>query len=115
MSPRARRTTAYSQCGTCGARVIWALTENGKRQMLDYHPPGKPDPAGNVAARNEASGGWRARFSQPGEALRFPEDRFMPHLATSPRCAPPKDADGQRAAAQDVVTYLHEYRKEHTS
>ena len=70
-----------------------------------------PDPAGNTAAQHTAAGGWRARYSAPGEALRFPEKRYMPHWATSPRCAPPKDADGQRAAAGEVVAFLDQYRK----
>ena len=72
-------------------------------------------PAGNVAARHEATGGWTARTSPPGEPLTAPDTRYMPHWATSPRCAPPKNGDGQRAAAQDVVTYLNQHRKEHIS
>lgn len=100
-------STAYRECGTCHQRVIWAVTAKGKRQVLDY----APDPAGNVAAQQTATGGWLARFSQPGAALSFPEKRYMPHWATSPRCAPAKDGDGQRAAAQDVVTELGQWRK----
>jgi hypothetical protein len=111
MTARRARRSAYSECPACYARVIFALTAKGSKQVLNY----QPDPAGNVAARHEANGGWRARSSPPDEPLVFPETRRMPHWATSPRCAPARDGDGQRAAAQDVVTYLHEYRKEHTS
>jgi hypothetical protein len=106
MSRHLARTTR-TDCPTCGDRVIWAITAKGKRQALNY----EPDPAGNVAAAHEASGAWRARSSPPGEPLRAPEKRYMPHWATSPRCAPPKDAGGQRAAAGDVVSFLDQYRK----
>lgn len=111
MTARRARQSAYSECPTCLDRILWAITAKGARQALNY----QPDPAGNVAARHEANGGWRARSSPPGEPLVFPDKRFMPHWATSPRCAPARDGDGQRAAAQDVVAYLDEYRKEHTS
>jgi len=99
--------SAYRECRTCGDRIIIALTARSKVQILNY----EPDPAGNTAAQHTAAGGWRARYSAPGEALSFPEKRYMPHWATSPRCAPPKDADGQRAAAGEVVAFLDEYRK----
>jgi hypothetical protein len=111
MTARRARQSAYRECPTCLDRIIWAITEKGARQALNYDR----DPAGNVAARQGPAGGWTARSSPPDEPLIFPETRRMPHWATSPRCAPAKNADGQRAAAQDVVTYLHEYRKEHTS
>jgi hypothetical protein len=107
VTARRARQSAYRECGTCHARVIIAITVNGKPQVLDY----EPDPAGNVAAQQNAAGGWRARSSPPGEALSFPEKRYQVHWATSPGCAPARDPDGQRAAAQDVVTYLSEYRK----
>jgi hypothetical protein len=113
VTARRARQSAYRECPNpgCHARVIIALTEKGKHQVLDY----APDPAGNTAAKQNAAGGWTARYSPPGEPLVFPEKRFMPHLATSPGCAPARDPDGLRAAAQDVVSYLDEYRKEHTS
>jgi hypothetical protein len=107
MTARRARQSAYSECPVCYARVIFALTAKGKKQVLNY----APDPAGNTAAQQNAAGGWRARYSPPGEALTFPEKRYMPHAATSPQCAPPKDAGGQRAAAQDVVTELDQWRK----
>jgi hypothetical protein len=111
MAGRRARQSAYRECPTCYARVIVALTAKSKNQVLNY----QPDAAGNVAAQQNAAGGWRARSSPPGEALSFPEKRYMPHAATSPRCAPPKDSGGQRAAAQDVTTYLDSYRKEQSA
>ena len=100
------RSTARTDCPTCGQRIIWALTASRKRQALNYDP----DPAGNVAAVHEATGGWRARSSPPGDALSVPEKRYSVHWATSPQCAP-KDADGQRAAAEEVVTSLDQWRR----
>jgi hypothetical protein len=113
VTARRARQSAYRECQNpgCHARVIIALTAKGKHQVLNW----QPDPAGNTAAQQNAAGGWTARYAPPGETLSFPEKRYQVHAATSPGCAPARDPDGQRAAAQDVVTYLHEYRKEHTS
>lgn len=74
----ARRT----DCPSCGQRVIWAITEAGKRQALDW----TPDPAGNVAAEQDVHGTWRARHAPAGEELVFPWKRFMPHAASHPQC-----------------------------
>lgn len=74
----ARRTN----CPACHQRVIWAITEAGKRQMLDW----APDPAGNVAAEQDVHGTWHARYAPPGQELIFPFKRYMPHAATSPAC-----------------------------
>lgn len=89
-SAMARRT----DCPACGARIIWAVTQAGKHQMLDW----TPSPAGNVAAEQDVHGAWHARHAPPGEELVFPLKRYMPHAASSPACFRRR----QQAAAQDV-------------
>lgn len=36
--PRKQGKKAMSNCGTCGAEIVWAITEAGKRMPLDAKP-----------------------------------------------------------------------------
>jgi hypothetical protein len=106
--------SAYGSCSSCSAAIIWATTVDRKKMPLDR----QDDPAGIVLAYQDHLGTFHCRAYIPGEAFAPPWKRYTSHFATCPKAdehRKPKDADGQRAAAQDVVTYLHEYRKEHTS
>lgn len=95
----ARRT----DCPACGQRVIWAVTEAGKRQMLDW----APSPDGNVAAQQDVHGTWHARYAPAGEELVFPLKRYMPHAASSPGCFQRGQKPGQ---LPDGVTGLAEWK-----
>jgi hypothetical protein len=62
----------------CGERIVWALTQAGKRQALNFWP----DPAGPVIACPDHLGAWRARtVADLAEAPVPPAKRFMPHMA----------------------------------
>lgn len=98
--------TTYRACPSCQARVVWATTRNGKRQILDY----TPDPAGNVAAWQDHLGGWHARtITIHSEPVLAPEHLMMPHWASHPQCRPPSPQAKQAAA--DVVTFLDAWRR----
>ena len=72
-------------CRTCDARLLWALTVNGKFLPLDP----RPDDAGNQAAYRDGTGGWRTRQLKAGEEPLRHEKRYMPHMAT---CGKPQAA-----------------------
>jgi len=102
--------SAYGSCRSCSAAIIWALTEARKRMPLDR----QPDPDGSLLAYCDELGGWHCRAYVPGETVRAPWKRFTSHFATCPHAdehRAPKNADGQRAAAQEVSSFLAEYRQ----
>lgn len=103
----ARRTT----CPACGTRIIWAITEAGKMQALDW----TPDPGGNQAAEQDVHGTWRARYAPPGEELIFPLKRFMPHAASSPACFRRDQKAALPDALPDGVTGLDAWKKARTA
>lgn len=67
--------------GACGTRVILA---KGVPALNAF-----PDPLGTVAAFQEASGVWQARFLAAGETTAAPEKRYALH-----------ECEGSRHAAQ---------------
>lgn len=76
--------------GGCGERIIWALTEGGKRQALNFWP----DQDGPVIAVRDHLGTWRARtVPDLAEQPIAPAKRYMPHLALSPQCARPTEGN----------------------
>jgi len=64
-----------STCRSCGATIVWAITDSGKRMPVDA----EPDPAGNLSIW-ESGEGWRVTV--------VPEEwdglRYRPHFATCP-------------------------------
>lgn len=102
--------SAYARCRSCDAPLIWATTEAGKKMPLDR----TPDPQGIVLAYQDTFGTWHCRAWTPGEHYHPPEQQYSSHFATCPNAdqhRKPASTDSQRAAANDVVTYLHQYRK----
>jgi hypothetical protein len=70
----------------CGERIIWALTEAGNRQQLNFWP----DATGTVIAYPDHLGTWRARTVTDLTVTPVPPaKRYMPHLAKSPGCRKP--------------------------
>lgn len=85
MAKRPRTEAAF--CEHCGARIIWARTEAGQNQALNW----QPDPTGNTWAFHDATG-WRARSTATGLDRRHPLERiYMPHGASCP--GPPEAAE----------------------
>jgi hypothetical protein len=98
--------SGYTECPTCHQRIIWATTQNGRKQNLNY----LRDENGDIAARQDVTGTWHARTLTQGEEPHPPEHRHTHHFATSPACRPPSATT--QSAATDVVTYLSDYRQE---
>jgi hypothetical protein len=71
--------TLPDPCRSCGAPIIWAITDRGKRLPLDA----MPNPAGNVRLT-----GGNAIVLKKDDVYDGP--RYMPHFATC------KDADKWR-------------------
>jgi hypothetical protein len=53
-----------TRCQSCAARIVWAVTERGKRMPVDADP----HPAGNVRLIPTADGGATAHVLQKHEA-----------------------------------------------
>ena len=74
-------------CRSCGAAIVWAITERCKRIPLDAEPNAVK---GNMVIEREtiivnghAQEQWRARQVAP--LLDAAQTRYMPHHATCPQ------------------------------
>ena len=76
-------TPGWKPCQYCGAPMLWALTDAGKRIPLN---PGA-DPAGNVAVRfaDGEVGAAHARTLKAGERLEVGEQRCTTHFSDCPK------------------------------
>jgi hypothetical protein len=63
-----------ARCRSCGALIVWALTEEGRRLPLDSYPHA----GGNLALDAD---GVRVRVAD----LRTDEVRYQSHFATCPQ------------------------------
>jgi hypothetical protein len=72
------RPDANQRCRTCGARVLWVVTERGNKMPLDADP----DPAGRfVLADGDPP---LAVYVGEGSAARPGEGRYQSHFASCP-------------------------------
>ena len=76
-----------ARCRSCGASIIWAITQRGVRIPLDAEPnPIKGntmiDPE-TIIVNGHAEEQWRARQVAP--LLDGAQTRYMPHHATCPQ------------------------------
>lgn len=81
MSPQSARD-ALSTCDSCGARILWGVTERGKRIPLDY----EPNNDGNVSVLEFCADGT-PRVRVHGKASLLEPDvvaSYMVHFATCP-------------------------------
>jgi hypothetical protein len=75
-----------STCGSCGARIRWATTVNGRRMPVDDDPV----PDGNLVLSDPAPGAYAPAVSQyvePDQPTLFGDHdapRFVSHFATCP-------------------------------
>lgn len=76
-----------ASCRSCGASIVWAITERGKRIPLDAEPNAVK---GNMVLEVETlivnghpQERWRARQVAP--LLDAAQVRYMPHHATCPQ------------------------------
>lgn len=72
-----------SNCRTCGAAMLWALTKNGKRIPLDA----EPNPAGNVELSRVGEGVPFATVHKGPPGMFDDWEAWMPHHATCPNWA----------------------------
>lgn len=66
-------------CRSCGAEIIWALTEKGKRMPVDPEPV----PHGNLFLRKRENGAYDVR---PAGDLLLSE-RYVSHFSSCPAAA----------------------------
>jgi hypothetical protein len=68
-----------SLCRSCGAQILWARTEKGKKAPIDL----EPNPLGTIIIREKEGEQPLAIFGVPDGA--FPEEpRHTSHFATCP-------------------------------
>jgi hypothetical protein len=80
LTPGDRRRQAAKRCRSCGAPIIWCVTESGRKMPVDF----APTPSGNVAIR-PADGGWEAIVAGPLEPVDgCTSIRRTSHFATCP-------------------------------
>ena len=70
-----------SACRSCGARIVWAETEKGRKMPIDFYPSSE----GTIVLRYpQGEKQPLAIVGVPADA--FPrEDRFTSHFATCPQ------------------------------
>lgn len=71
----------YSKCRSCGARVIWARTEAGKKMPVDATPVRHGNIVLAVEKHDAENDPLAITFSEP---LDDGNDRFVSHFATCP-------------------------------
>lgn len=69
-----------SECRTCRAVIVWAVTVNGKPIPLDA----EPEPGGNVRVTERESAAPLAEVLGPLERTLEVGPLYMPHHATCP-------------------------------
>jgi hypothetical protein len=86
-------------CGHCGTRLILAKGLPPLNAVCD--------PAGSVAARQEASGAWRARFLAKGEEpdASMTEHRYSVHTCTG------SEHKAQRDQVKAAIADLHKAQR----
>jgi hypothetical protein len=68
------------RCKSCGALILWTLTEAGKPMPVDFAPSTDGTVAINVDVDERGRRVWRSRVAQIGE----PIVRRKSHFATCP-------------------------------
>ena len=109
MSHHDPRPLTYSTCQSCGARMLWCLTVNGRRMPLDEHTV--DDGTGNVLIEQLHGGIIRGRVLSGGE---MPHDgpAYVPHHRTCPAAAEYRrrtDVSTPRCARLDCRAPLDEW------
>jgi len=64
-------------CRSCGALIVWAVTDSGKKMPVDS----EPHPEGNLTVWAQGDT-WRVKVIQT--TTRWDAPRFRPHFATCP-------------------------------
>lgn len=84
MTDTGRRTTELAPCRRCGAVLLWAWADNGRRMPLDPTEPEAGDRRANVATYRDATGRLRARVVSHDYRVAGYERLRVPHRATCP-------------------------------
>lgn len=87
--------TSYCRGATCGAKIMWIRTANGKNMPVDV----EETEDGNVAVYRDGSGQYVGRvLTKDHPEPREFERRFTPHMAT---CVDLRRKRERKAAAAD--------------
>ena len=73
-----------SECRSCRAPIIWAMTERGKRMPLDADPYTGPDPAGLFVFRFDGDGRPYVLAVTPEAAAALGDAVYRSHFASCP-------------------------------
>jgi hypothetical protein len=86
-------------CRSCGARIVWTVTERGRRMPIDP----VPNPAGNIILRERAAGLEPVAVytsAPPAEG----EKRFTSHFATCPQAKKWRKKNGKKTTTTERPT-----------
>jgi hypothetical protein len=89
--------TPPNTCRGCGAEILWAVTENGRRMPVDPARYPREDDKANLAVYTDHLRRVRVRVISADRPLAGFEHRGMPHAAT---CSAEAAARAAKAAAQ---------------
>jgi hypothetical protein len=76
-----------SRCSSCGAPILWARTERGKRIPLDREPFAGDDPRGLFVLRELGRGVVGPLALAVTPAAFADEPRYRAHFASCPQAA----------------------------
>lgn len=78
--PRLRPGPVVSACRSCGAPLLWVITDGGKRMPLDADPT----PAGTFVVADRDRDALRVSYVAPDALLIDDPPRYVSHYATCP-------------------------------
>ncbi len=91
--------TPPNTCRGCGAEILWAVTENGRRMPVDPARYPREDETANLALYTDHLRRLRVRVLRGDRPLAGFEHRGMPHAATCPAEAAARAAKAAARAA----------------
>lgn len=74
-----------ASCKSCGAKVLWTITESGKRMPVDFDPHPEGDVQLTRGADEHGAPAWRSRYVRRGEPR--PAVTRRSHFATCPHAS----------------------------
>lgn len=82
-------------CKSCGAKVVWVMTEAGKKMPID------PDPSefGNIYFQKDGTVLVLTKYSAEGQR-RLGKDLFLSHFVTCPNASSHRKAKSPKAPGQ---------------
>lgn len=79
--PSATEKAPPAACRSCGAEIVWCLTEMGRKMPVDYEPT---DDGNVMKLWDDASGNHVIRVMRPDDEWPAGRKRYVAHFRTCP-------------------------------